>query len=842
MPSVRYGELRIELDEARAVREGQVHELAPREVEALRYLLQRAGSTVTREQLEREVWGFGAGVVSEAVPVCIRRLRQKIEADPAEPEILLTVRGVGWSVRPPPGQARPPLPRLFGRQAEIAWLLEALQRGTPLVTVLGPAGVGKSRLAAEVVYQLERPVVRVALAGARDPGDLDALVARALGASEGDAELAVLRALQGQGPLLLVLDECERARDALAARWERWSAAAPRLQILATSRLPLGVPAEQRLPLGPLEPEDGAQLLLERARLLDPSFQADPAHLQTLVVALDALPLAIELAAASIGLVGVEGWLPLLAQDPLRALQAGETRLEAVLERSFQLLSPADRAALTSLSALEGAFDLADAAAMLEVDPPEALARLRALAEQGLLRGSGADFRLFAAVRHRARTELEPASPVWTRHAAWFARLGDPEAVHGPSALGERLERAVPDLRAARERTGDPALACRCAVALASWLRWVGRREEAVALAEADGPADVKVTLATIASLAAAESNDLTRAIALAEGALPLAASTSPIVHGRLRVHLAYVWSSHAPDGLRATETLAPLRPLAAQLGPIEPRYRLVEALLEQSEEGMLQAVRLAHRWEDTHTEARGWAFLTDRAIDDGRWSQASWYAEQGLASARELPRARLKLSVGLAGLHLRRGEADPAERRLREVESLLVSTGADPLQVGWMRPLLTALRGQLAEALAELEEHQWQLARRPASGWISRYEEFLRAHRAELLVRLGQPQRARDLLCEPAPRSPRARALLALALAEEGELDRAEAVMLAREHLPRVEREVQVLCLAVRAIVAGLAGRELEREPNAREAAALAAPLGLTERAALSVWLRRSG
>ena len=235
-----------------------------------------------------------------------------------------------------------------GPVREVAGLLEEYR----LVTVTGPGGAGKTRLADQVARQAADRFADgawlVELAPVQDPAQVAAVVAAALGVREQPgvpAVEAVGRVLARQ-QLLLVLDNCEHVIGAAAELCAGLLAACDDVRVLATSREPLAVAGEGRYRLGPLtlpspdETGDGGSeavaLFADRARSADPSFALDEqaaAGVGRLVTRLDGMPLAIELAAARVEALGVGQLLDRL--DDRFALLAGADRLAAPRQRSL---------------------------------------------------------------------------------------------------------------------------------------------------------------------------------------------------------------------------------------------------------------------------------------------------------------------------------------------------------------------------------------------------------------------------------------------------------------------------------------------------------------------------
>ena len=261
-----------------------------------------------------------------------------------------------------------------GRATDRAAILAALE-DSRLVTLVGPGGVGKTRLVAMVA---DGAKARFPAGGAFvdlvpvRPGSVLRAVAAALDATEGPArsvEAGVFERLRVGRPLL-VLDNCEHVIDEVSALVEQVLAACPHATLLATSRQRLGVTGERLVRVSPLDvAEEAEQLFLDRARAADPGFAADPASITELCSRLDGMPLAIELAAARAASLGADGLLAGL-DDQLRLLAGGRGgherhhSLRAVIGWSYDRLDDDERVTFRRLAAFVGAFDLGAAAAM----------------------------------------------------------------------------------------------------------------------------------------------------------------------------------------------------------------------------------------------------------------------------------------------------------------------------------------------------------------------------------------------------------------------------------------------------------------------------------------------
>lgn len=198
--------------------------------------------------------------------------------------------------------------QLLGREEDITAVLRLL-RTARAVTVVGPGGLGKTRLAHAVGHRAEQRVVHfVPLAGVTTDSDVAAEVAAALGAGErrpggvgGHAPadpVAAVRAALGTGPALLILDNCEQVVRGAADLARGLVSASKDLRVLATSRAPLDLTSEALYALPELGPDMAAELFAQRARAARPDVDLPPHAVAELCRHLDGLPLAVELAAA----------------------------------------------------------------------------------------------------------------------------------------------------------------------------------------------------------------------------------------------------------------------------------------------------------------------------------------------------------------------------------------------------------------------------------------------------------------------------------------------------------------------------------------------------------------
>jgi predicted ATPase/DNA-binding CsgD family transcriptional regulator len=309
-----------------------------------------------------------------------------------------------------------PVPQnsFVGRDAELDAVRRLLDRER-WVTVVGPAGCGKTRLALEVAAASERSPVVVELEHARER-DVAGLLAGALGlgsTAPGDVVDACATALDAQS-YLLVLDNADRVSDAVTWLVGRVMAVARSVRVLVTSRTPLAARGEAVLQLKPLSiGNDAITLFLDRARTASGgalSFEPTDPAVTRICRQLDGLPLALELAAARTRHLRLDELL-VVVDDPERPAREGARHesVDAALAWTWDLLDPSEREVLSCLAVLPWAFDLPLAEAVAGPGSSSVVLRLleRSLVTSAGSVGPGSTFRLLDAVRDFVRRRLE---------------------------------------------------------------------------------------------------------------------------------------------------------------------------------------------------------------------------------------------------------------------------------------------------------------------------------------------------------------------------------------------------------------------------------------------------
>ncbi|HET9988109.1 MAG TPA: AAA family ATPase, partial [Kofleriaceae bacterium] len=390
-----------------------------------------------------------------------------------------------------------------GRAHELTLIAALFERGERLVTLLGPGGIGKTRLALRYAGEA---AIACDLAEATTAAAMCEVMCDALDVTLGpraklDAAIDPIgHVLAARGDALVVLDNFEQLVDNSARALARWLELAPAAKFLVTSRERLKLAREVVLDVGPLElTTDAVALFVERARAARAIWQptaSDTAAIAEIVRRLDGFPLAIELAAPRCRVLApgelaarlAEG-LAILDRGP-RDGAARHATLADAIAWSVDSLSPAERAALAQCAVFRGGFSIAAAEAVLDGGAP-VVELLHALADKSLVTirdVSGATrFDLYATIREL----VAKSDPICeTRHAAYYVALGERAIVKAPgSESRHRLELERENLVAAHARAAarlDHAeLAARAALVLDDVLAWRGPLSANLALLDA---------------------------------------------------------------------------------------------------------------------------------------------------------------------------------------------------------------------------------------------------------------------------------------------------------------------------------------------------------------------
>ena len=683
----------------------------------------------------------------------------------------------------------PALTSFVGRAGPVGEVTALLDRDR-LVTVTGPGGAGKTRLAGQVAKQVAGRFADGAwlaeLAPVRDPVLVPAVVAAALGVREqpGLSAAAALARVLARRQLLLVLDNCEHVADAAAELCAGLLVACDEVRVLATSREPLRVAGEARYRLAPLalpDPDDLAEaaraeavaLFADRARSAVPQFaltgETTPV-VARLVRRLDGMPLAIELAAARVEALGVAGLLDrigdrfALLADGDRTAADRHRSLAATVEWSYQLLEERERRVFRMVSVFPGSFTLEAAEA---VAGPDAGPAVLHLVDCSLLSPpqAGPDGRLryvtletlraYGAGQLAEAGEQEQAEAALARYALGVAgqAAAGLQADPGESAAARWLDAEDATTRQvlAWALHHDAAVALRLAVALAPWWQLRGRLAgQYPLLRQAADRAEAGSGRWRAAQIwlgwAAQSSADPAAALGHFTAARDAAADRPPsraliaALAGRARALRQMGRAAEAAGDSRRALALA--RQIEDPAGEL---MALMELSLDAAYAGRHdEAVRLARQAGRQITAgipggfARACSYvLTIVLADAGDLPEAARAGAAGLARARDAGDLQNEgaLLPRIVDLDLRAGRTGDAAAHLREGLRLAVRTGSWlQLRFGLFQcGDLCAATGRAAEALtlwAAADRHEGLID----SPWfVLRREERLRQARQAL-------------------------------------------------------------------------------------------------------------
>ncbi len=661
-----------------------------------------------------------------------------------EARILADDPSLRHQVDQPPRVTSVPLARrdttqLIGRSGDIAVLRAELEQ-RPVVTITGPGGVGKTRLATTVADACADgfdQVVVVELASLRDPDATVQLVARAFDVEQRQ-HLTLERTIEEfihDRAVLLVLDNCEHVLGAVVPLVQRLTRHCPRVTVLATGRAPLGLPGELVHVLAPLSvPAAGAggdearasaavQLFADRAAEARPGFRLDERNLAAVAEIcrkLDGLPLAIELAAARMRSIGAEALSDRLDQrfavlaDHPASPDPRHRNLHRLVAWSYELLAPVDQQAFADLAAFAGSFDL-DAAEVVcrpISDGPEHPAGVVIdLVDKSMLQVVDPDeprYRLLETLRDFGRERLRQTDALAAaeqRHRQWFADVAERAAV-GLDTPDEgrwvaRIDRDLDNFRAAHAgavAAGDLAVATRLVAALREYSFRRVRYEIAgwgEATAQLDGferSPSAPIVLGVIA-YGRWVRGDLDAAQAFAHRSIAVADSLGEPSTGLAERVLgnAVFYSGATQDALRWMERMA--EAAAASGRPAAQTHALYMSSVAATSVG----------------DAPRGAMLAERAV--------------AAAERCGSPTARAQAAYA-QGMALRASDSERAERALRLAADLGETAGNRWIrafaltEVDWM----LAQRGRLADALRGFAEvvDLWYRGGDWANQWLS--------------------------------------------------------------------------------------------------------------------------
>jgi predicted ATPase len=611
-----------------------------------------------------------------------------------------------------------PASPFVGRAREVGEIASLLQDGARLVTLTGPGGSGKTRLAleaaAELVPEFRNGVFWIGLAALRDPALVADTIAQTLGAKDGLAEHIAER------ELLLLLDNLEQVVEAspeLAALVER----CPNLRLLVTSRELLRVRGEIEYAVPPLVEPEAVELFGTRSGL-----EADET-IAELCRRLDNLPLAVELAAARTSVLSPAQILERLSKrlDLLKGGRDAEARqqtLRATIEWSYELLDEDERRLFAGLAVFAGGCTLDSAERVAHAD----LDTLQSLVDKNLLRHTNERFWMLETIREYAGERLGAsgqADELGRRHTEHFLAFGeeaDPNLHRGsPEEWLERLEREHDNLRVALDRleaSAETKRVLRLAGVLAEFWAVRGHLSEGRRRLESALHADERPTAARGRALIGAAdlatgSGDSSTARLRAEEALALyrtLGDASGTAHSLLLIGIA---ANNERDFSRAQqlleESVRMFRDLADEHFTLEATRFLAWASGELGHPDRAQTLlednlRRAQALRDKHIEATSLEQLSGYAIREGRLEDAlrlldgAYRVNRELGDAYRLPFIVCRFACALAAAEM----PGVAARVLSSGQALLEEIGAgENWAAGMNEQTLASIRTQLDEA-----------------------------------------------------------------------------------------------------------------------------------------------
>jgi predicted ATPase/DNA-binding SARP family transcriptional activator len=394
--------------------------------------------------------------------LCRRTLKEELDVEPAPETLALAETIAGSPVKPGPAANLPvPLTSFIGRERELAALSGLLQDGRTaggcrLLTLTGAGGSGKTRLAIQVCRSMlphyRDGVWWADLSALQDPALLPETVLAALSIAPGQPSLQALTGYLRERSLLLALDNCEHVAQACAQLATAVLQSCPHVQVLATSREPLGVPGEQLWPVptfsvpgegaGPevegLLAYDAVRLFVQRARMHRPSFELtsdNAAQVAEICRRLDGIPLAIELAAARVRSMNLDDILARLGSRLRLLASAGaltpprQQTMRASIDWSYNQLTPPEGLLLQRLAVFVGGCTLAAAESVCaggELGEDQVLDLLGRLVDRSLVVAEGGRYRLLETIREYALERLadaREADALRDRHSEQYLTL-----------------------------------------------------------------------------------------------------------------------------------------------------------------------------------------------------------------------------------------------------------------------------------------------------------------------------------------------------------------------------------------------------------------------------------
>jgi predicted ATPase/DNA-binding SARP family transcriptional activator len=647
-----------------------------------------------------------------AKELLLNELGLEPSANLRELEAAIRRRDPALTPEPPELRARRHLPaqpnQFIGREREVEEIVELITTGgIRLVTLTGTGGIGKTRLAlvaAELLAaRFEDGVWFVDLSALSDPELVVPAVARLFGVEE----LAELEAHLADKYLLLLLDNFEQVADAAPAL-SRLLKGAPRLTVIATSRSRLRLSGEHEYNVSPLAELEAVRLLVTRARAAARDFElteTNAGEIAEICADLDGLPLAIELAAATLKdfspselRARLEKRLHLLVGGPVD-VPARQQTIRATIEWSHGLLAKNEQRLLARLAIFSGGWT-AEAAQVVCGAMESTVISLR---DKGLIRSAGDRFEMLATIREFAREQLtsKGAAAVERKHAEYFTKLvesaKDPGTSSGPDPeILDHLGREYENLRAAlgwTHDTGQTELFGRLTAGTAEYWSVRGPHAEArrwfqAALDSPPEDARLHARLAVGLGLACMQQGDYSGAARGFELGLQLARSTNDreteaSCLGNLGGAEFYVGNR-----ARARELMTQCEQLVRELGKeltlsgivnVLGVVELMEGRLDEAQRRFAESLTICERIGHREGAAVALMNLGLVALRAERIEDAASRFRKGLLLADEFqhPRQMANCVEGLAAVAAQVGNFARAARLLGSAQAILDDSGA---------------------------------------------------------------------------------------------------------------------------------------------------------------------
>jgi predicted ATPase/ATP/maltotriose-dependent transcriptional regulator MalT len=690
-----------------------------------------------------------------------------------------------------------PLTRFVGREAELAEAA-ALLAATRLLTLTGPGGAGKTRLAIQLAADLDDlfpdGVWFVDLAPLTDGGFVWDQVAITLGVTEPKGGKTLERGVAehlAQHVALVVLDNCEQVVQSAAEVAAGLLSAAPAVKLIATSREPLSVGGEVTWVVPPLSDGDGVELFNDRARQARPHFvlrERDAEAIRAICRHLDGLPLAIELAAtrarafapADIA-AGLRDRFELLPAGP-RTAPARQATLQASFDWSYDLLSEPERALLRECSVFAGGFDLE---AAIAVCPAAGLDVLGSLVDRSLLivqddeHQGGPRYRMLEAVRQFAARRLADAGEedlVRSRHRDHYLQLIESlePMLTGPDEYRWRA-RVHPErdnLRAAlawsRDQGNAEMLARMVGALMPFWMipgrmaefgKWVDSAHERIGDLSPRRAAHVLNLESVLALVSRQRSGQIyanaTEALRLARaaddqaeegmalGVLGLLAGLSQGAEA-MRPYMEQAWPL-----ARSTRSMMVLGVTMIAFMML----RVFQSDPDETRRLAKEAVALADAHADRHNRLFTSSFASMEALVHGRLTEAAQIAEKVVEIGRPTNDSNFIGSLlGLAWVALFKGDFETARKYIAEAVPIARQRGTDSVSITSVDPLSRFIRGwmELAEGdAASASQTLSAVVASARSSIIPRFASLPIVVLAEAQAALGENEEAAAFLDE---------------------------------------------------------------------------------------------